>query len=96
MSNRHISNLDGKVLAVSLERAARKLGPIVSDVSLRGHKPADDGFDELDCGLLVDLDHRGHFRPLGEFVNGNIEIPIPFNGLGKRSQDVQPPHSEWP
>jgi hypothetical protein len=57
-------------------------------------KPTDDEFDELDCGLLVDFDHGGHFRPLGEFVDDDVEIPVPSDDPGKRSQDVQPPHNE--
>jgi hypothetical protein len=31
--------------------------------------------------LLVDFDHRGHLRPLGEIVDGDIEISVPSNGL---------------
>jgi hypothetical protein len=27
---------------------------------------------QLDCGLLVDLDYRGCFRPLCELINGDI------------------------
>jgi hypothetical protein len=54
-------------------------------------KPVDDGLDELDCRLLVDLDHRGHFRPVGEFVDGDIEVPVPSDGPGNWLQDVQPP-----
>jgi hypothetical protein len=30
--------------------------------------------------LLVDVDHRGHFRPLSEFVNSNVEVPLPTDG----------------
>jgi hypothetical protein len=48
----------------------------------------------LDCGLLIDLDHRGCFRPLGEFVDGDIEIPVPSDGPGEWSMDVQPLNSE--
>jgi hypothetical protein len=51
-------------------------------------KPIDDGLDELDYGLLVDLDHRGRFWPHGELVDGNVEIPVPCDGPGKRSHDV--------
>jgi hypothetical protein len=36
--------------------------------------------DEFDRRLLVDFDHRGHFRPLGEFVDGEIEILLPSDG----------------
>jgi hypothetical protein len=63
-----------------LECAADELGPIVSDDPVRDTKPADDGLDKINCGLLIDLDHKGRFRSLGEFVDGDIEIPIPSDG----------------
>jgi hypothetical protein len=66
------TDLDAKVLAISVKRAAGELGPVVSDDPIQDPKPTDDGLDKLDCGLLVDLDHRGCFRPLGEFVDGDI------------------------
>jgi hypothetical protein len=50
MSNRCIADLDAKVLAVSLECVADKLGPIVNDDSIQDRKPAHNGFDELDRG----------------------------------------------
>jgi hypothetical protein len=40
--------------------------------------------------LLVDFDHRGHFRPLGEFVNGDVEIPAPSDDLEKWPQMFSP------
>jgi hypothetical protein len=85
MSNRRIADLDAKVLIVALECTTGKQGPVVSDDSIRDRKPIDDGLDELDCRLLVDFDHRGRFRPLGEFVDGDVKIPIPSDGPGKWS-----------
>jgi hypothetical protein len=94
--NRCIADLDAKIFTVVLEHATGKLGPVISDDSVRDPKPADNTLDKLDCGLLVDLDHGGCFRPLGEFVDGDVEISVPFDGHGERSHDVQPPHGEWP
>jgi hypothetical protein len=74
-----------KVLVVSLEHAAGKLRPVVSDDSIQGPIPTDDGLDKLRRRLLIDFDHMGHFRPLGELVDGYVEIPVHFDGLGKRS-----------
>jgi hypothetical protein len=65
MSYRHIAVLDAKILAISLKCAAGELGPVVGDDPVRDPKPADGGLDKLDCGLLVDLNHRGCFRLLG-------------------------------
>jgi hypothetical protein len=86
--------LDAKILIVSLEHAAGELGPVVGDDPVQDSKPIDDGLDELECGLLFDLDHRGCFRPLGELVNGVVQILKSFDGLGEWTQDVQPPYSK--
>jgi hypothetical protein len=94
MSNERVVDLHPKVFSVPLEGTAGELGPIISDDSVRDPKPTDDGLDELDCELIDDFDHKGRFRPLGEFVDGDVEIPVPSDGPGKWSQDVQPPHSE--
>jgi hypothetical protein len=72
MSNRCIANLDAQVFTVPLESIVGKLGPVVSYDSIRDPKPADDRVDELDCCLHVDLDHRGCFRSLSEFFDGNV------------------------
>jgi hypothetical protein len=69
MSNERITDLDAKVLAVSLKCTAGELGPIVGHDPVQDLKPADDG---LDYGLLVDLDHKGCFWPLGELADGDV------------------------
>jgi hypothetical protein len=83
MSNGSIAIFYAKIFTVLLECTTSELGPIVSDDLVRDLKPIDDELDELDCRLLVDLDRRGHFWPLGEFIDGDIEIPEPSNGPGK-------------
>jgi hypothetical protein len=79
-----------------LERTAGELGPVVGDDPIRDPKPADDGLDELDCGLLVDLDHRGCFRPPDELVDGDVQIPESFDSPGEWTQDVPPPYDKRP
>jgi hypothetical protein len=74
MSNRRIADSDAKIFTVSLECAAGELGPIVGDDPIWDPKLVEDGLDKLDCGLLVHLDHRGCFRPLGELVDGDVYI----------------------
>jgi hypothetical protein len=96
MSNRGIANLDAKIFTVTLEGTASKLGPIVGDDPIWDPKLAYDGHDEFHCGLLIDFDHWGCFRSLGELVDGDIEEPEPFDDAGKWPHDVQPPHSEGP
>jgi hypothetical protein len=70
--NVSIVDLDAKVLAVFKKCVAGELGPVVGDDSVQDPKLADDRLDKLDCGLLIDLNHKGCFRPLGELVDGNI------------------------
>jgi hypothetical protein len=94
VSNGGIVDFYAKIFTVPWECAADELGPVVSNDPVRDPKPTDDGLDKLDCGLLIDLDHRDRFRPLSEFVDGDIEIPVPSDGPRKWSQDVQPPNSE--
>jgi hypothetical protein len=94
VSNRGITYFYAKIFTVPLECAAGELGPIVSGDPVRDPKPTDDGLDKPDCGLLIDLDHRGCFQPLGEFVDGDIEIPVLSDSSRKWPQDVQPPNSE--
>jgi hypothetical protein len=85
MSNECTSNLNAKVFVVPLECATGELGPVVGVDPVLDPKSIDDGLDELDCGLLVYLDHNGHFRSLGEFVDGDVEIPVPSDFPGKWS-----------
>jgi hypothetical protein len=68
VSNGRIADLDAKILAVSFECTVGELGPVVGDYPVRDPKRADDGLYEFDCGLLVDLDHRGYFWPVGELA----------------------------
>jgi hypothetical protein len=96
MSNRCVANLDAKIFTVPLEGIASKLGPIVGDDPIWDPKSAYDGLYEFHRGLLGDFDHWGYFQPLGEFVDGNVEEPVPSDGAGKWPHDVQPPHSEGP
>jgi hypothetical protein len=96
VSNGSIANFYTKIFIVFLKCTTGELGPVVSDDPVRDPKPADDGLDKLDCRLLIDLDHRGCFWPLGEFIDGDIEIPVPSDSPRKWPEDIQPPNSEWP
>jgi hypothetical protein len=96
MSNGHIVDLDAKILTISLKCVASELVHVVDDDPVWDTEPTDDGLDELDCRLLVDLDQRDYFRPLGELVDGDVQIPESSDGPGERTQDVQPPHGKRP
>jgi hypothetical protein len=88
MSNRCVANLDAKIFAVPLEGTTSKLGPIISDDPVWDPKSVYDGLDEFHYGLLVGFDHWGCSRSLGEFIDGNIEEPVPSDGTGKWPHDV--------
>jgi hypothetical protein len=83
VSNGGTTDFYAKIFTVPLEYAVGELGPVISDDPVWDTKPADDGLNKLDCGLVIDLDHRGRFRPLGEFDDGDTEIPVPSDGPGK-------------
>jgi hypothetical protein len=55
-----------------LEGIAGEMEPVVGDNPVQDPKSANDGLDKFYYGLLVDFDHMGHFRPLGELVNGDV------------------------
>jgi hypothetical protein len=92
MSNRRVANLDAKIFTVPLEGTTSKLGPIVCDDPVWDLKSAYDGLDELYYGLLVDYDHFGCFRPLGEFVDGDVEEPVPSDGV-RNVPTMSSPHT---
>jgi hypothetical protein len=82
MSNGHRADLDASILTVSLECTVGVLGPIVGDDPVWDPKHTD---NELDCGLLVDLEHMSCFQPLGELVNGDVQIPESSNSPRKQT-----------
>jgi hypothetical protein len=90
MGNGRIADLDVQILVVPLEGSPGKLGPVVGDDPIQDPKPIRDQLDEHDSKLLFYFDHRSRFWPLGEFVDCDVEIPIPSDGSGKQPQDVQP------
>jgi hypothetical protein len=96
VSNGRIANLDAKIFTVPLECITSELGPIVSDHPVQDTDLVDDRLDEVECSLSIDFDHRGRFQPLGDFVDGDVDIPVPFDSSGKWPQDVQPPYTKWP
>ena len=51
---------------------ACKLGAVLCDDLVRDSETAHQASDKLDGGLRRDLPDRFHFRPLGEFVDGDI------------------------
>jgi hypothetical protein len=75
---------------VVLKDPTCKLGPVVCNDTTWDPESADDRLEKSDSNALGDADHRGGFRPLGELVNGDKEVPVPADSPGKRSQDIHP------
>jgi hypothetical protein len=90
------AKLGADVLAIFLEDPTCKLGPIVCNDTTWDPKSTDDRLEECDSSTLGDVDHRGGLWPLGEFVDGDKEVPIAADCPGEWSQDVHPPYGEWP
>ena len=57
---------------------------------------AHEALDELDGGPGWDGADDFYLRPLGELVDGDVEVAVPPWRSRKRPQDVQPPNREWP
>jgi len=89
-----IENLDTKIVAAVL--ATGDLCPIVGDEPVWDPEPAHDGFDKLDCILLVNIDHRCCLRPFGELINCDVQVTVPADSFWERSQDIQTLYGEWP
>jgi hypothetical protein len=90
------AELGDDALVILLKDSTCKLGSIVRNDTVWDPKSTDDGLEEGDSGTLGDVDHRGGLWPLGEFVDGNEEVPVPAKGAEKWSQDIHPPYGEWP
>ena len=57
---------------------------------------ADQAPDEFDRRFRRDGVHGFHLRPLGEVVDGDVEVAVAPARSRERSQKVQPPHRERP
>ena len=96
MSNRGEAELDTEVLAVVPKQGTCELGAIIGDDSVRDTEATCDTADELKCCVLGNLDNWDHLRPLGELVDGDVEVLIAPDCSGEWTQDVQPPDREGP
>ena len=61
-----------------------------------GPQTAYEALDELDCGASWDGADGFHLRPLGELVDGDVEVAVAPRRSRERAQDVQPPDRERP
>jgi hypothetical protein len=62
-----------------------------------GHtKTADQPMDELDCGPGRNGAHQLHLHPLGELVDGDVEVAVAPLRSREWTEDVQAPDSKRP
>ena len=74
--HRSIADLRSKVSTIRLEEIASELRAVVGDDAVRDPEPAHEALDELDNRAGWDGTDGFHFRPLGEPVNGDVEIAV--------------------
>ena len=59
-------------------------------------KPAHDSFDELDGRSSWNSVHGFYLRPLGELVDGDVEVAVAPRRSREWAQDIQPPDRKRP
>jgi hypothetical protein len=84
------AELGADAFIVLLKDPTCKLGPVVCNDTTWDPKSADTRLEEGNNSALGDADHRGGFRPLGDLVNGDKEVPVPADSPRKWSQDIHP------
>ena len=67
------------------EGAACELGAVVGDDAVGDPEAAHETLDELDCGAGWDSADGFHFRPLGELVDGDVEVAVAPRRSRKRA-----------
>ena len=76
MRHRSIAYMCSKVSIVCFEEIAGELRTIVSDDAIRDPEPAHEALDELDCRTNWDGADGFHLHPLGELVDGDVEVKV--------------------
>ena len=77
MGNGDVFNGDAPVFAEVPKMMADKRGSEVGDDAVRETESMDDIFEKLDCLLCSSQDKRFVLDPLGEFVDGDVDVPEP-------------------
>ena len=96
VSHGGVADLRAEVGEVGFEQPAGELRAIVGDDAAGHAEAAYQALDELHRGSCRDVPDWLHLRPLGEFVDGDVEVAVAPNRSWERSQNVQPPDREQP
>ena len=76
MCHRSIADLRSKVSIVGFEEVTSKLRAIICDDTIGDPEAAHEALDELDSRAGWNGSDGFHFRPLGELVDGDVEITV--------------------
>lgn len=96
MSDGGVADFYPESFAVLGEGGAGELCAVVGDDLVGDPKMAHNSSEESDHGVGSDLGDGHSLHPLGEFIDGDVEVLVSTDRLGKRPQDVQPPEHERP
>ena len=94
--DRSIIELDAHVAAPQFYLVGCKVRAVVGDDAVGNPEAAHETLDELDCGASWDSADGFHFCPLGEFVDGDVEVAVTSRRSREWAQDIQPPNRERP
>src|SRR3954469_25736184 len=94
--HRSVAYLRPKVSAICFEEITGELRTVVCDDAVWHPEPAHDTPDELDRGARGDGTDNLHLCPLGELVNGDVEVAVAPWRPREWAQNIQPPNCEWP
>ena len=76
VGHRSVADLRSKVSTVWFEEVTGELRAIVGDDAVGDPETAHEALDELNRRTSWDGADGFHFRPLGELVNGDVEVAV--------------------
>ena len=94
--HRSIADLRSKVSTVYFEEVTGELQAVVGDDAVEDPETAHEALDEFNRRTGWDGADSFHFRPLGELVNGDVEVAVAPWRSREWAQDIQPPDHERP
>ena len=86
--HRSLADLRSKVSTICLEEIASELRAVVGDDAIRDSEPAQEALDELNCRADWDGADGFHLRPLGELVDGDVEVAVGLGCSREWTQDI--------
>ena len=96
MGNRNIFNRDAPVFAEVPKMMAGKSCPEVGDDAVQETESVYDVLKELDCFFSSSCDEWFVLDPLGEFIDGDLDIPESTRRWLERPDHIQSPACERP